>query len=119
MRLAQLQNKTTVAVIVERVGIQKLKILHMVNTNFYISIYWATRNHGGDEEGGWSYWSRSKARDVKRGFKSREQAQNFITKIQPILKKESGQWSWEDKLQAFIFEAQHGPEDYSEQSWYE
>ena len=91
----------------------------MVNTNFYISIYWATRNHGGDEEGGWSYWSREKARDVKKGFKSREQAAKFITKIQPILEKESGKWSWEDKLQAFIFEAGHGPEVYSEQSWYE
>ena len=91
----------------------------MVNTNFYISIYWSTRNHGGDEEGGWSYWSREKARDIKRSFKSREQAAKFITKIKPILDKESGQWSWEDKLQAFIFEDKHGPEDYSEQSWYE
>ena len=80
----------------------------MVNTNFYISIYWSTRNHGGDEEGGWSYWSREKARDIKRSFKSREQAAKFITKIKPILEKESGQWSWENKLQAFIFEAGHG-----------
>jgi len=91
----------------------------MVNTNFYISIYWVTRNYGGEEEGGWFYWSREKARDIKRGFKSREQAAKFITKIQPILKKYTWTIAGEDKLQAFIFEAGHGPEDYSEQSWYE
>tara|TARA_R100001443_G_C3268405_1_gene157383 strand:- start:125 stop:388 length:264 start_codon:yes stop_codon:yes gene_type:complete len=85
----------------------------------YISIYEAVREHGGDEEGGWSYWVRHKIHDIKVGLNTEAKVERAMARLRPILIKNSGQWSWESKLQAHVFEGEHGPEDYSESSHWE
>ena len=85
---------------------------------FYISIYQAVREHGGDEEGGWSYWARHKVHDFKIALKTETKVQRAMDRLKPILEKNSGKWSWEFKLQAHVFEDEYGPEDFSEDSSY-
>jgi len=88
----------------------------------YISIYHATREHGGDEEGGWSYWARGKVQDIKVGLDTDAKVQRAMNRLRPAMKRHP-QFADDNphlsRLEAHVFEGQHGPEYYSDQSYYD
>ena len=85
-------------------------------TKKYISIYQTYREHGGSEEGGWSYTVRDKFRDLKKSFTSRDDIQKWWDRILYAMAKDGNRY--DRRLEAHIFDGNHGPEDYSDQSYY-
>jgi len=87
----------------------------------YISIYHATREQGGSEEGGWYYWDRKKFRDIAVCFTSHTKVLNALARIQPILKRHPefvDDYPHLSRLEARVYNGKHGPEEDSEQSCY-
>ena len=88
---------------------------------YYISIYHATREEGGSEEGGWYYWNWSKFHDIKIGFDAGAKIQRALKKLRPVLKRHPefvDDIPHLSRLEAIVFRGEHGPEEYSEPSNY-
>jgi len=89
--------------------------------NYYISIYHATREEGGCEEGGWHYWDRSKVKDVKVSFDTETKARKALKRLEPFLRRHpdfADDIPYLSRLEAYVFKNTHGPEEYSESSTY-
>tara|TARA_R110000851_G_scaffold272178_1_gene424887 strand:+ start:430 stop:705 length:276 start_codon:yes stop_codon:yes gene_type:complete len=87
----------------------------------YISIYHAKREHGGSEEGGWSYWGRGKIHDIKVCFDTDAKVQRALSRLIPVLKRVpefADDLPHMSRLEAHVFTGKHGPEEYSEPSIY-
>jgi len=89
--------------------------------NYYISIYHATREEGGSEEGGWSYWDRSKVHDIKVSFDTETKVRRAIKRLRPVLQRHpdfSEDIPELSRLEAHVFKGEYGPEEHSESSIY-
>ena len=87
----------------------------------YISIYHATREHGGEEEGGWSYWQREKFHDIKIGFDTVTKVSRALNRLRPVLKRLpefADDLPHLSRLGAHVFTDHHGPEELFDQSTY-
>jgi hypothetical protein len=89
--------------------------------NYYISIYHAIREEGGGEEGGWSYWDRSKFHDIKVSFDTETKVQRALKRLHPVLQRHpdfADDIPYLSRLEAYVFKGEHGPEEHSESSTY-
>jgi len=83
----------------------------------YISIYQTYRERGGSEEGGWYFTVRDKFRDLKKSFSSERELHKWWKRISKAMSNDSNRY--DRRLEAHIFNDEHGPENYSDPDYYE
>ena len=85
-------------------------------TKKYVTIYQTYRERGGSEEGGWYYTVRDKFRDLKKSFSSEAELHKWWERITKAMIKDSDRY--DRRLEAHVFDNEHGPEDNSDPSYY-
>lgn len=83
----------------------------------YISIYQTCRLYGGAEEGGWYYTARDKIKDLKKSFSSDAEVKKWWGRIQKAVANIGDRYDL--NLEARVFDDKHGPQDFSDQSYYD